>query len=628
MDIKGFEILVIGGGHAGIEASLICAKRGLKTALVTLDESRIGLMSCNPAIGGLAKGHMVREIDVLGGQMGLLADASCIQFKRLNSTKGPAVRGSRAQCDKEIYSDLARTVLRNQENLKILEGHVSSLIVRYHQVFGVEIDGVKVESKAVIVTTGTFLNGTMHFGMEQVSGGRIDEPSSRGLSDQLGQIGFRVGRLKTGTPPRLKKSSIRFEAFDEQKGDDVFWPFSLRSPKETVLPQISCFLGYTNERTHETIRRSLDKSPLFSGAITGRGPRYCPSIEDKIFRFADKQRHQTFLEPEGLNSDLIYLQGMSTSLPVGCQEEFVRSIEGLEQAVIVRPGYAVEYDYIDARDLNCGLGSKEIKGLYFAGQINGTSGYEEAAAQGLVAGINASAFVEDGEEFFLGRDEAYTGVLIDDLISKGTEEPYRMLTSRAEFRLHLREDNTLVRLLHRSRRHRLLDNEALERFEQYLERQDKLREIIRARRIVPNEENNLILDRLATSRLGKSVSLEEILRRHEIGFSDLVLFGIEVDDAREVFEPVEIEIKYRGYIDRQNEQLEKFRKLENVGVNPNLDYDGIRGLSLEDREKLKAVRPRTLGHASRISGVSPSAVMALMMFIRSKGSLGRVEGMR
>ena len=578
-------------------------------------------MSCNPSIGGLAKGHMVRELDILGGQMGVAADKTCIQYKRLNSSKGPAVRGTRVQNDKHEYNKFMTETLTSQKNLTVRQGEVKRLLLNGNICEGVVLDdGSEVKSKAVVITAGTFMNGVMHIGLEQSPGGRVGDKASVGLSDQLKEFGFNVQRLKTGTPPRLLKESIDWSKTVPQYGDEHFFPFSLRSKDKFELEQVACHLTRTTAETHEIIRKNLDKSPLFCGIIEGVGPRYCPSIEDKITRFAERESHQTFLEPEGLNTNLIYLQGISTSLPEDVQYQFLRTIAGLENVKIVRPGYAVEYDFIEPTQIHHTLKTRTIDRLFLAGQINGTSGYEEAAVQGFVAGINAAHFILDREEFILNRDEAYIGVLIDDLVTKGTREPYRMMTSRAEHRLILREDNTLDRLAPRSSQLGLLSEVDLAKLNLISQQRRDLSNYLKNNKIFPNQE---MQDKLRSRNLvvmTKSLTLEEFLRRTDITPQIVSDLGFEMNLDPLVSEAVEIDVKYAGYVRRQQDLIEQSKKFEQMILPEDLDYKLIRGLSNEETDKLGKVRPRTLGQAQRISGVNPSAIQAIMIHLKSRRS--------
>ena len=613
-----FDVIVVGAGHAGVEAALAAARIGVSTLVVTTNLERIGYMSCNPSIGGLGKGHMVKEIDVLGGLLGYAADQNCVQFKRLNSRKGPAVRGTRMQEDKDKYCKFVGNFLTNHPNMKVLEEEVKALVLEEDVCRGVVLgDGSKVLAKSVVITTGTFMNAVMHIGTKKISGGRVGDKASIGLSDQLDDFGFEVTRLKTGTPPRLKRSSIDFSKTTEEFGDSTFIPFSYRSEADLKLKQISCYLTYTNEKTHEIINKNIHLSPMFSGEITGTGPRYCPSIEDKITRFSDKPKHQSFLEPEGVDSDIIYLQGISTSLPEDVQMEFLRTIDGLENVEVIRPGYAVEYDFVNPTQLNRNLETKKIKNLFLAGQINGTSGYEEAAGQGLVAGVNAANKVLDREDFILDRFESYIGVLIDDLVTKGTKEPYRMFTSRAEHRLMLREDNAMERLFKKATQFGLLNTLDRAKAEELISQQNSYYDYLNSQVINPTKEVNSLLSQNEITQIVKPYSLAELLRRPEVGSEKLRTLGYEVPLEFQVYDSVEIKIKYKGYIDRQNELIRQASKLEGLKLPKDLSYKSVKGLSNEEIEKLISVQPETLGQASRISGVNPSAIQALMIYLKA-----------
>lgn len=621
-----YEVIVVGAGHAGIEACLATARLGYSTLLITSNMSRIGYMSCNPSIGGLAKGHMVRELDVLGGQMGLAADSTCIQFKRLNSSRGPAVRGSRVQNDKYLYSKFQQAAIHNQENLKTLEAEVKSLLLENNICLGVVLDdGSKVTSKKVIITTGTFMNGVMHIGLEQTSGGRVGDKASVGLSDQLLNFGFEVKRLKTGTPPRLDKNSIDWSKTIPQYGDEKFYPFSFKSSNEYLLPQVACYLSRTHVQTHDIIRENLDKSPMYCGIIEGVGPRYCPSIEDKVMRFSDRDSHQTFLEPESLTSDLIYLQGISTSLPAEIQDSFIRTIDGLNDVKIVRYGYAVEYDYIEPTQIKHSLETRLVSNLFLAGQINGTSGYEEAAVQGFIAAINAVKSIRNEDPFILSRSEAYIGVLIDDLVTKGTREPYRMFTSRAEHRLVLREDNTIDRLMQRSMELGLHSTAHEEAISSIIAQRNDFSSKLSTERLFPVAVTQEKLLAIGTTVLNKPISFEELLRRPEVTCSSLSTFDFPVPTDPNVSDAVEIQVKYSGYIKKQNELIQQTQRLENLALPEDLDYTLVRGLSTEEVDKLVRVRPRTLGQAQRISGVNPSAIQCLMIHLKGHKKLKELQ---
>lgn len=622
--MKNFDIIVIGGGHAGVEASVAAAKMGCNVALITMDIHSISRMSCNPSIGGTAKGHLVHEIDALGGVMGELADKTGIQFRILNRSKGPAVWSSRCQSDRDLYSKAAEQLVCSQKNLTVIQGTVQEILATNQKVFGVKIEDEEILTQAVVLTTGTFLNGVMFVGSKTWTGGRIGEPASVGLSDSLKKLGIEVGRLKTGTPPRITADSINTAVMQPQQGDKDFTPFSVRTNRAEFpfLPQIECYLTYTNLKTHEILRSGFNESPLFNGTIKGLGPRYCPSIEIKLVRFADKDRHQIFLEPEGLNTDLIYVNGFSTSLPEKVQEDGIHSIEGLENAKIVRPGYAIEYDFFPASQLDLTLETKKVSGLYFAGQINGTSGYEEAAAQGLIAGINAALKVQKKPELILRRDQSYIGVLIDDIINKTTLEPYRMFTSRAEYRLLLRQDNADLRLSKIGYQLGLICKDDYDRLcecERVIQEQKESLPKVRLSGNIINE----YLEKKGTSRLESSESIETLTKRPQTELAELLQFVTpemynDLDKLTpKVIQQLEIEWKYEGYIRRQQEMIDKFLRLENLKIPQNFDYNRVQGLSIEGREKLEAVRPRTLGQASRISGVTPADVSIVMVYLRS-----------
>ncbi|WP_315287567.1 tRNA uridine-5-carboxymethylaminomethyl(34) synthesis enzyme MnmG [Ectopseudomonas oleovorans] len=621
-----FDVIVIGGGHAGTEAALAAARMGVKTLLLTHNVETLGQMSCNPAIGGIGKSHLVKEIDALGGAMATATDKGGIQFRILNSRKGPAVRATRAQADRVLYKAAVREILENQANLWIFQQAADDLIVENAEVKGVVTQmGLRFHADSVVLTTGTFLGGLIHIGLQNYSGGRAGDPPSIALAHRLRELPLRVGRLKTGTPPRIDGRSVDFSAMTEQPGDTPTPLMSFLGKREHQPQQISCWITHTNARTHEIIAANLDRSPMYSGVIEGVGPRYCPSIEDKIHRFADKDSHQVFIEPEGLTTHELYPNGISTSLPFDVQLEIVRSIRGMENAHIVRPGYAIEYDYFDPRDLKYSLETKVIAGLFFAGQINGTTGYEEAGAQGLLAGCNAALRAQGKEAWCPRRDEAYIGVLVDDLITLGTQEPYRMFTSRAEYRLILREDNADLRLTAKGRELGLIDDERWAAFEAKREGIVQEEQRLKNTWVRPGTpQGDAIAARFGTP-LAHEYNLLNLLARPEIDYATL----IELTDApvvdNQVAEQVEIKTKYAGYIDRQQEEIAKLRASEDTKLPEDLDYSSISGLSKEIQFKLGNTRPATLGQAGRIPGVTPAAISLLLIHLKKRSAGQKLE---
>lgn len=619
-----FDVIVVGGGHAGTEAALAAARMGCKTLLLTHNIDTLGQMSCNPAIGGIGKGHLVKEIDALGGLMATAIDHSAIQFRTLNASKGPAVRATRAQADRALYRSFVRSFLENQENLTIFQQPCDDLIIENDQVVGVSTQmGLQFKGKTVVLTVGTFLAGQIHIGLNNYQGGRAGDPASVNLASRLRDMPFRIDRLKTGTPPRLDARTLDFSVMQEQPGDTPRPVFSFMGSQEDHPEQISCYITHTNQKTHDIIREGLDRSPMYTGVIEGVGPRYCPSIEDKIMRFADKDTHQIFVEPEGLTTHEIYPNGISTSLPFDVQMNLVRSIKGFENAHITRPGYAIEYDYFDPRDLKQTLESKFIQNLYFAGQINGTTGYEEAGAQGLIAATNAALRVQEKDQWILGRDQAYMGVLIDDLATLGTKEPYRMFTSRAEYRLLLREDNADIRLTEKGRELGLVCDKRWARFNEKMENIELERQRLKTTWVHKDHPAKEQLNPLLKNPISREANLEDILRRPETRYEDVMAieaFGPALNDTQAA-EQVEIQIKYQGYIDRQMDEIEKKKRHEDTLIPVDFDYSQISGLSNEVVAKLTDAKPETLGKASRISGITPAAISLLIVYLKKHGLL-------
>lgn len=618
---KNYDVIVVGGGHAGIEAALIVAKMGVKTLMTTINLDTIGLMPCNPAIGGIAKGQVVKELDALGGEMGKAIDKTGIQFRILNSNKGPAVQSSRAQADKLLYKIHMKEVVENTPNLDVKQTMVTELIVENNKVIGVKtILNQTIYGKTVILTTGTFLNGLVHVGRSHYSAGRAGEFAAIGLTDSLKANGLTVGRLKTGTTPRLDGRTIDFSKLQEQPGDENPIPFSFYTDKITQK-QVSCYITYTNERTHDIIRGDLKDSPLFAGIIKGIGPRYCPSIEDKVVKFPDKLSHQIFLEPEGYNTVEIYPNGVSTSLPYDTQVKYLRSIEGLENVEIMRPGYAIEYDYVDPRELKHSLETKKIENLFLAGQINGTSGYEEAAGQGIIAGINAALKIKGEEPFVLTRDESYIGVMIDDLVTIGVDEPYRLFTSRAEHRLLLREDNTMFRLFRHAKKLNLIDNKVYELILSLEEQIKYYQTFVSSNHLQPTPELEEMFLKNGWGEFKHVTSLNKFLKRSNTTFEDIKNFKLKNEINVEEIHPmvkkqVEVLTKYEGYIEREYEEIERNKKIENTKIPETLDISKLESLTREVKEKLKKHKPQTLGQAMRISGITPAAISVLLIAIK------------
>ncbi|WP_440209953.1 tRNA uridine-5-carboxymethylaminomethyl(34) synthesis enzyme MnmG [Actinobacillus pleuropneumoniae] len=623
-----YDVIVVGGGHAGTEAALAPARMGLKTLLLTHNVDTLGQMSCNPAIGGIGKGHLVKEIDAMGGLMAIAIDQAGIQFRTLNSSKGPAVRATRAQADRVLYRQAVRTALENQPNLDIFQQEVVDILVENNRAVGaVTKMGLTFKARSVVLTAGTFLAGKIYIGLDNYAGGRAGDPAATMLADRLRDLNLRVDRLKTGTPPRLDARTINFDVLAKQHGDAELPVMSFMGSVDLHPRQIPCYITHTNEQTHDLIRNSLDRSPMYTGIIEGIGPRYCPSIEDKVMRFSDRNSHQIYLEPEGLSTIEVYPNGISTSLPFDVQMGIVNSMKGLEKTRIIKPGYAIEYDYFDPRDLKPTLETKAIEGLFFAGQINGTTGYEEAAAQGLLAGINAALQVQGKEAWFPTRDLAYTGVLVDDLCTLGTKEPYRVFTSRAEYRLLLREDNADIRLTPIAHELGLIDDARWARFNQKMENIERERERLKQIWIHPQSEHLAVVNELVNSPLTREASGEDLLRRPEVTYDKLTqvaAFAPALDD-KQAAEQVEISIKYQGYIEHQQNEIERHKRHENTLIPAEFDYDKVESLSNEVRAKLMQHRPVSIGQASRISGITPAAISILLVNLKKQGMLKRGE---
>lgn len=616
-----FDVIVVGGGHAGTEAALAAARMGANTLLLTHNIETLGQMSCNPAIGGIGKGHLVKEIDALGGAMAKAIDRAGIHFRTLNASKGPAVRATRAQADRVLYKQVIRHMMEHQPNLTLFQQAVDDILVENEKVIGVVTQmGLKIRAKTVVLTAGTFLAGKIHIGLNNYEGGRAGDPPAKTLASKLRDLPFRISRLKTGTPPRIDGRTVDFSVMEKQFGDTPTPVFSFMGKVEDHPEQTCCYITHTNEQTHEHIRNGLSESPMYTGVIEGIGPRYCPSIEDKIMRFADKSSHQIFVEPEGLTTTELYPNGISTSLPFTTQIEFVRSIRGFENAHITRPGYAIEYDFFDPRDLKPSLETKAVSGLFFAGQINGTTGYEEAGAQGIVAGINAARYVQDKEAWSPRRDEAYIGVLIDDLVTRGTQEPYRMFTSRAEYRLLLREDNADLRLTPVAQEMGLIDEARWSYFQQKCEMIETEKARLNATFARPNTEAAEQLNPLLEQPLAREYRLLELLRRPNIAYKDLMAidtFGPAIPDEKAA-EQIEIQLKYAGYIERQEDEIARLMRQETLKIPADVNYGEMIGLSNEVRQKLSNAKPATVGQASRIPGITPAAVSLLLVYLKKK----------